>query len=630
MASNTATRKSMNGLLNTPTDSENINITQNLDMNSFKIVDLGAGTDATDAVNLGQIAGIATNTAKIAVIDNSITLLDASVSAFNLTSVEASLNFLDLSGIQFSLAIDDIETSCNIYEASINAISFTNIESSLNFLELSGAVFAVDIATIDNSCNIYEASINAISFTNIENSLNFLELSGAVFALDIATIDNSCNIYEASINALETGGGTELWTGTSDICYNAGNVGIGSANPLYKLSVKGAGGNVLKLEADNHAYMGFFPKGDICGNDRYSWFGYGSNSDASSGILSINLERGFTPMLEISGNVRIKRDAFFGLNPLDRFSANGEFMPYNGLVWRNHTSFIYGQTLQISGYGGVRFFTLGTERFHLNYNNTWNLQSPSASVGYVTMGEVRNLTYDALINGYYTGIRFLQISSNSNTSANQHFALGLEAINNANLKGQLTLNPYGGSVAIGYDFYLTPNRKLFINGDVYANGSYQRSSDDRIKYNETPIGSALPIINKLKTYKYEKITSSKKHNGIWIPSDASWNEVKNDVDLSGNRLYEYNEEIGFIAQDIRNEINDLSFCVSGEEVDASGNQTILGVNYNDIFCLAIQAIQELDAKRKDDNKKFIDLNKRLLILEEKLKNIESSEKEYIL
>jgi len=612
MASNTATRKSMNGLVNTPTDSENINITQNLDMNSFQIIDLGTGVNATDAVNLGQIAGIATNTAKIAVIDNSITLLDASVSAFDLTSVEASLNFLDLSGIQFSLAIDDIE-------------------SSLNFLELSGNVFALDIATIENSCNIYEASINAISFTNIENSLNYLELSGAVFALDIATIDNSCNIYEASINALETGGGgTELWTGTSDICYNAGNVGIGSANPLYKLSVKGAGGNVLKLEADNHAYMGFFPKGDICGNDRYSWFGYGSNSDASSGILSINLERGFTPMLEISGNVRIKRDAFFGLNPLDRFSANGEYMPYNGLVWRNHTSFIYGQTLQISGYGGIRFFTLGTERFHLTDDNKWELVSPSASTGYVTMGEVRNLTYASHIPDWYTGVRVLQISSNTNNSGDQHFALGLEAINSANLKGQLTLNPYGGSVAVGYDFYLTPNRKLFINGDVFANGSYQRSSDDRIKYNETPIGSALPIINKLKPYKYEKITSSKKHNGIWIPSDASWNEVKNDVDLSGNRLYEYSEEIGFIAQDIRNEIPDLSFCVSGEEEDASGNQTLLGVNYNDIFCLAIQSIKELDAKWKEDNKKFIDLNKRLLVIQEKLKNIESTDKEYIL
>ena len=57
--------------------------------------------------------------------------------------------------------------------------------------------------------------------------------------------------------------------------------------------------------------MGWFPKGDICGNDRYSWFGYGSEADASSGRLSINLERGFSPMLEISGNVKIKLNAFF-------------------------------------------------------------------------------------------------------------------------------------------------------------------------------------------------------------------------------------------------------------------------------------------------------------------------------
>ena len=317
---------------------------------------------------------------------------------------------------------------------------------------------------------------------------------------------------------------------------------------------------------------------------------------------------------------------FFALNPNDVFTIDSASMPHNGLVWRNHSDFGYGQTLQISGYGGIRFFSVGTERFHITDDNKWELVSPSATTGYATMGEVRNLTLTTFFPNLYTGVRFLQISSNSGTGVDEHFALGLEAINNQNKKGQLTLNPYGGSVAVGYDFYLTPNRKLFINGDVFANGSYQRSSDDRIKYNETPIGSALPIINKLKPYKYEKITSSKKHNGIWIPSDASWNEVKNDVDLSGDRLYEYTEEIGFIAQDIRNEINDLSFCVSGQEVDASGNQTILGVNYNDIFVLAIQAVQELDAKRKEDNKKFIDLNKRLLAIQEKLKNIESTDK----
>ena len=105
---------------------------------------------------------------------------------------------------------------------------------------------------------------------------------------------------------------------------------------------------------------------------------------------------------------------------------------------------------------------------------------------------------------------------------------------------------------------------------------------------------------------------------------------KNSYDSSGRRLFQYEEEIGFIAQEVR-KINDLSFCVSGEEVDERGNETPLLMNYEDIFSLSIQGIQELDAKRREDNKKFIDLNKRLLVLEDKLLNIESNtEKTYIL
>tara|TARA_R100000908_G_C3635803_1_gene74447 strand:- start:128 stop:559 length:432 start_codon:yes stop_codon:yes gene_type:complete len=59
---------------------------------------------------------------------------------------------------------------------------------------------------------------------------------------------------------------------------------------------------------------------------------------------------------------------------------------------------------------------------------------------------------------------------------------------------------------------------------------------------------------------------------------------------------------------------------------------------NMIFALHHSAIQEVDrqlqaekAKRKEDAKRILDLNKRLLVLEDKLKNVESnSEKEYIL
>ena len=120
------------------------------------------------------------------------------------------------------------------------------------------------------------------------------------------------------------------------------------------------------------------------------------------------------------------------------------------------------------------------------------------------------------------------------------------------------------------------------------------------------------------------------YKGKWIPSDADWDSVKNSYDSSGRRLFQYEEEIGFIAQDVR-KIPDLSFCVKGEEVDEVGNQTPLIMNYNDIFVLSIQGIQELDKKRKEDAVKINDLNTRLKVLEDKLKNVESNtQKEYIL
>jgi uncharacterized coiled-coil DUF342 family protein len=156
-------------------------------------------------------------------------------------------------------------------------------------------------------------------------------------------------------------------------------------------------------------------------------------------------------------------------------------------------------------------------------------------------------------------------------------------------------------------------------------------SDNRIKYHEQNITNALTTVNKLKAQKYQKIVESLDETGKWMPSDSDWDTVKNKVNSKGQRLYEYIEEIGFIAQDVRKNIPELAFCVTGEEEDEAGDQTPLSISYNDIFAISVQAIQELDKKRKEDNKRINDLNKRLLVLEDKLRNVESnSEKEYIL
>lgn len=148
-----------------------------------------------------------------------------------------------------------------------------------------------------------------------------------------------------------------------------------------------------------------------------------------------------------------------------------------------------------------------------------------------------------------------------------------------------------------------------VYGNAYFAAHYNGLSDDRIKFNETEISDSLALINQLKPMKYEKITNHKKEGGHWMPSDASWNIIKNETDASGERLWNYTEEIGLIAQDVK-KIPDLSFCVTGEETDEDGNQTPLAVSYSNIFCVMIQAVKDLAA----DNKQ---LEARLATLENK-------------
>lgn len=103
----------------------------------------------------------------------------------------------------------------------------------------------------------------------------------------------------------------------------------------------------------------------------------------------------------------------------------------------------------------------------------------------------------------------------------------------------------------------TTSGGVAILGSVNAN-NVGGPSDDRIKYNEEDVINCLGIVKQLRPLKYEKLVEPEDAVGTWIPTDDEWESVKND--------YNWNDEYGFIAQDVRN-IPGLDILVNGDETE---------------------------------------------------------------
>jgi hypothetical protein len=171
---------------------------------------------------------------------------------------------------------------------------------------------------------------------------------------------------------------------------------------------------------------------------------------------------------------------------------------------------------------------------------------------------------------------------------------------------------------------------------IYIPGTVN-SSDDRIKYNEEDIINCLGIVKQLRPLKYEKLDKPEDAVGTWIPTDDEWESVKND--------YNWVDEYGFIAQDVRN-IPGLDILVKGEETeeieiikteteytslseegrakytyrpdtkdyihnDSGETQTPLGVNYTGIIPILTGAVKELSSDLEQEKEKTENLQTRL-------------------
>ena len=137
--------------------------------------------------------------------------------------------------------------------------------------------------------------------------------------------------------------------------------------------------------------------------------------------------------------------------------------------------------------------------------------------------------------------------------------------------------------------------------------SYSATSDDRIKFDEKNVNDCMAVVNELVPFRYNIISKQPDDaSGIWMPTDASWNDVSNN--------FNYKNQYGFIAQDV-GDISGLEMLVKGEPLDACGNQTILSLEYNSLFTIGIGAIKELHQLISSQATTISALEARVRILE---------------
>jgi len=132
---------------------------------------------------------------------------------------------------------------------------------------------------------------------------------------------------------------------------------------------------------------------------------------------------------------------------------------------------------------------------------------------------------------------------------------------------------------------------LFVNSNSANATAFNVTSDDRLKHNEEDLTDSLSVIRKLKPQKYQKTKEMK------------------EADFNGTLTEgEYVVEAGFIAQDILNDIPELSYSVreggtetrttahvQGSEPETLTFEKPYSVNYTDIFTHNVAATKQLDA-----------------------------------
>lgn len=358
-----------------------------------------------------------------------------------------------------------------------------------------------------------------------------------------------------SVDAASTPGGRF-------IIQENGNVGIGLFNPSTKLDVNGAikisgPTNINFSQTDTNvpqgSYLSFndplFNGGSSNGITSFvnvSGLGPGGFNFFTRGHVSTGNSSGTTPteLLFIGSDGTIRSRGLQSTGTGTRLVTASENGTLSGTAYENifATTLTSNKTLSV----GTNNLTINTQA---NGSVIFNASNPAATMR---------------LNGV-SSIPALSIGGNGTFSVDAPGTAGGRFIIT---DGTGTT---GGFIGIGV---IAPTYRLHVNGTVAGNAAYVNTSDMRFKKNIQPIQSALSKVLALRGVTFD------------------W-----DLAKAGNREFDSNNHIGFIAQEIEKVLPQV--VVTANDTDKTKS-----VAYGDVVPVLVEAIKELHLKNLELEKKI--------------------------
>ena len=489
----------------------------------------------------------------------------------------------------------------------------------------AGAASPVSLTYQSNKGFAFEGGNVGIGITNPGSKLH---VNGTIEFGDGHTIGNgggdNLHITSSSgenIIIQASGGINAFWGQTSEHMRidSAGNVGIGTTDPdLTGLQLGTAlvvssetGGDIVAHKSGSSVNVG-----DVCGSlliansdtdgSEDHFVGMWGKVSSTNGSQDLHFAAGRSGYEGDAPHLTIDSDGNVGIgiiNPQVPLEVNGGVD--NSVVFRGRCDSALSHTGSGAGNngrfnlvafssdagndygGGIKIQTRdGVNVFHdrMTINESGNV-----GIGTTNPTQALDVRNQAVVGNGTNGVKLTYSTFNSSGIIDTGFASTALEFRTGNTPAILIDSD--GNVGIG-----TTNpgtNKLYVSGNIYANGTITPSSDDRVKHNEQNIVGAIETLGKITPKKYIKTADMYEadHN-------FELDEDGNPVDANGEPV-EHSIEAGVIAQQVLG-VPELAFMVSPEGVDEDGNVTSPhGLNYNSLFTYAIAAIQEQQAIIED-------------------------------